>query len=69
MFSLVYTKPWSYQMNKDGIGYTGFLCLRKPDSYTVTIYEFRGKRGLKGGGGKSCGKGPEKDPHTSIATG
>ena len=45
-------------MNKDGISYTGFPW--KPDSYTVAIYEFRGKRGLRGGGGKNCGKGEGK---------
>ena len=41
-----------------------FFCLRKPDSYTVAIYKFRGKRrwrrGEGGQGGRGWGKGEEK---------
>ena len=43
-----------------------FFCLRKPDSYTVAIYEFRGsRRWRRGGAGKRLGevgggKGDEK---------
>ena len=54
---------------------TQVLLLRKPDSYTVAIYEFRGsRRWRRGGAGERLGEGGggegrREDPCTSIATG